>query len=78
MFIYFWERDKVQAGDGQGERETQNLKQAAGFELSAQSLMRGLKLTNCEIMTWAEVRHLTGWATQAPQKPCSYQSYSHP
>ena len=26
----------------------------------------GLKLTNCEIMTWAEVGRLTDWATQAP------------
>ena len=27
----------------------------------------GLELTNCEIMTWAEVGHLIDWATQAPQ-----------
>ena len=26
----------------------------------------GLEPTNCEIMTRAEVRHLTDWATQAP------------
>ena len=26
----------------------------------------GLELTNLEIMTWAEVRHLTEWATQVP------------
>ena len=26
----------------------------------------GLKPTNREIKTWAEVRHLTNWATQAP------------
>ena len=29
-------------GEGKKERETQNLKQAPGSELSAQSLMRGL------------------------------------
>ena len=36
------ERDRVQVGEGQreGERETQNLKQAPGSELSAQSLTR--------------------------------------
>ena len=28
----------------------------------------GLKLTSCEIMTWAQVRCLTDWATQAPHK----------
>ena len=33
------------------ERETQNLKQVPGSELSAQSLMWGLKLTNHEIVT---------------------------
>ena len=26
-----------------------------------------LELTNREIMTWAEVSHLTDWATQGPQ-----------
>ena len=38
-FIYFWEteRGRVWAGEGQRERETQNSKQAAGSELSAQS-----------------------------------------
>ena len=43
MFIYFWEteRDRVGMGEGQRVRETQNLKQAAGFELPAQSLTRG-------------------------------------
>ena len=28
----------------------------------------GLELTECEIMTWAEVGRLTDWATQAPQE----------
>ena len=27
----------------------------------------GLKLMDCEFMTWAEVGRLTDWATQAPQ-----------
>ena len=34
-------RDRVHIGEGQRERETQNLKQAPGSELSAQSLMQG-------------------------------------
>ena len=43
MFIFEIERerDRVQAGEEQRERETQNLKQAPGSELSAQSLMQG-------------------------------------
>ena len=37
LFIFETERDRVQAGKGQKERETQNPKQAPGSELSAQS-----------------------------------------
>ena len=40
MFIIF-ERDRVQAGEGQRESETQNPKQAPGSEVSAQSPTRG-------------------------------------
>ena len=43
LFIYFWQRekDRAWAGEGQRERGTQNLKQAPGSEMSAQSLTRG-------------------------------------
>ena len=52
MFIDFWgEKDSVQAGEGQRETETQNLKQAAGSGLSAQEPDARLELTSCEIMT---------------------------
>ena len=39
MFIFIFEREKgrVQAGEGQRERETQNPKQAPGSDLSAQN-----------------------------------------
>ena len=49
--------------EGQRERETQNSKQAPGSELSAEP-DTGLKLTNREIMTWADVGRLTDWAAQ--------------
>ena len=44
MFIYFFERERetVRVGEGQRERETQNLKQAPGSELPAQSPEWGL------------------------------------
>ena len=48
--MYLFLRDRVQAGEGQRERETQNLKQAPGSELAAQSPMGGLQLTNLEVM----------------------------
>ena len=38
MFIF--ERDSMSRGGAERERETQNLKQAPGSELSAQSWMR--------------------------------------
>ena len=41
MFIFGTERDRAWAGEGQREREIQNLKQAPGSELSAQSPTRG-------------------------------------
>ena len=40
--LFIFERHRVGAGQGQRERETQNLKQDAGSKLSAQSLMWGL------------------------------------
>ena len=59
-------RDRAWAGDGQRERETQDLKQIPGSELAAEPNV-GLELTNREIMTWAEVGCFTNWATQAHQ-----------
>ena len=44
MFIYFErerKRDRAREGKGQREMETQNLKQAPGSKLSAQSPMWG-------------------------------------
>ena len=41
MFIFETERNRAWVGEGQRERETQNLKQAPGSELSAQSPTRG-------------------------------------
>ena len=41
MVIFEGERDTAWAGEGQGERETQNPKQAPCSELSAQRLTRG-------------------------------------
>ena len=67
MFTYFWERerDRAQEGKGRRERETES---EAGSRLQAVSTEpdAGLEHTNREIMTWAEVGHLTDWATQGP------------
>ena len=45
------DRERQGKGGAERERETQNLKQAPGSELSAQSLTRGSNSINCEIMT---------------------------
>ena len=44
LFIFENERDRMQAEEGQRERETQNPKQAPGSELLAQSPTWGLNL----------------------------------
>ena len=41
MFISETETDRARVGEGQRERKTQNLKQASGSELSAQTPMQG-------------------------------------
>ena len=70
MFIFERERerDRVWMGDGQREWEG-DTESEAGSRLWAVSTEPevGLELTEYEIMTWAEVRRLTNWATQAPQ-----------
>ena len=48
--------------EGDTESETGSRLQAVSTEPDA-----GLELTDCEIMTWAEVGRLTDWATQAPR-----------
>ena len=66
MFIYFLrERERVSRGgaerEGDAESEAGSRLWAVGTEPDA-----GLELTNHEIMTWADVRHSTDQATQAP------------
>ena len=64
MFIFETGRDRAWTGEGQRERDAQNLKQAPGSVSTEPDA--ALELTDREIMTWAEVGHLTDWATQAP------------
>ena len=51
-----------------GSERGEDTESEAGSRLWAVSteLDVGLELTNCEIMTWAEVIHLTNWAIQVP------------
>ena len=66
-FIYFWDRERQSLNKGGAEREG-DTESEAGSRLWAISPEpnAGLKLTDCEIMTWAEVGCSTDWATQAP------------
>ena len=68
MFIFERDRDRAWAGQGQRESETQNQKQAPGSRLQAVSIEPdvGLELSNGEIVTWAQIRCSTDWATQVP------------
>ena len=56
------------SGGGTEERE-RDTESEAGSRLPAGSIEpnAGLELMDHEIMTWAEVRHSTEWATQAPR-----------
>ena len=62
IFIYFWERKNTSGGVAEREGDTES---KADSKLRAVSTEpdAGLKLTNHEIMTWAEVGRLTNWAT---------------
>ena len=65
MFIF--DRDRAWAGEGQREREG-DTESEAGSTLWAVSTEPDVRLEsmNRKIMTWAEVRCPTDWATQAP------------
>ena len=67
LFIFETETEHKQGRGRERERETEP---EVGSKLWALSTEpdSGVKLTDCEIMTWAEVRGLTDWATQAPQQ----------
>ena len=59
MFIF--ERGAEREGDTESEAGSRLW--AIGTEPDV-----GLKLTDSEIITWAEVGHLTDWVTQAPHQ----------
>ena len=62
------ENDWAWAEEGQRERETQNLKQAPGCELSAQSLMWGSN--SWTVRSWSEPK-LNTQPTETPMCPWS-------
>ena len=68
MFIYFWDRERQSMNGGGSEREG-DTESETGSKLQAVSAEpdKGLKLTDHEIMTWAEVGRSTDWATQVLQ-----------
>ena len=69
MLIYFWDRERQSMNRGGSEREG-DTESEVGSRLRAVSKepCAGLKLTDCEIMIWAEVGSSTDWATQEPLK----------
>ena len=67
MVIYFWDRER-KSMNGRGSEREGGTESEAGSRLWAVSTEpdAGLELTDSDIMTWAEVRRLTDWATQHP------------
>ena len=67
MFIYFWDRERQSMNRGGAEREGDTESETgSSFWAVNTEPDTGLELTDREIMTWAEVRRLTDWATQVP------------
>ena len=61
--VYLWERQWEQGGGGQ--------RNSSRLHAESSDQMQGEAQThepNCEIMSWAKVRHLTNWASQVPLK----------
>ena len=75
--VYFWRRERNRVEKGQRERETESETGSRLWAVSTAPDM-GLKLMNFEIMTWAEVRHLTAWATPAPWSSPSLNKKASP
>ena len=69
VFIYFWDRERQSMSRGGAGREREeDTEPEVGSRLWAVSTEpdAGLELTDYEIITWAEVRRSSDWATQAP------------
>ena len=69
MFTFERDRETHSVSRGGAAREGDKESEAGSrlWVVSTES-DAGLKLTNCEIMTWAEGRRSTDWATQAPSR----------
>ena len=65
MFISERERQSASKKGAERKGDTESEAGPRLWAVSTESDV-GLEPTNREIMTWAEVRHLTGWAAQAP------------
>ena len=76
--LYFWERErKTEHEQGRStERERDRMWSRLRFWAVSTEPDAGLKLTDCEIMTWAKVRHSTDWATQVLQDMAYFDEYS--
>ena len=73
MFYYLFLKESW----GRGKREREERIPSRLCAISTEPDV-GLELMNCEIMTWAEVRCSTDWATQVPQLLTILISSPHP
>ena len=72
--FYLFLRERAWVGERQGERETQNLKQAPGAELSAQSPMRG---SNSQTVRSRPEPKSDTQPTEPPRRPCFLELFFH-
>ena len=79
--LCFWdkERQSMSMGGGHRERETQNLKQAPGSEVSAQSPLWGLNSQTClnsqTVRSWPELNPRINWLSHpgAPERTQTFR-----
>ena len=77
MFIYFWERDRERERASRGGEERGRQRIWSRLCTDSREPKAGLEFTNCEIMTWAEVRCSTDWSTQMPLHVISFSLSIH-
>ena len=77
MFIHLRERETEHEKGREGREREGDTESKTGPRLCAVRTEpnTGLELTNREIVTWAQVRRLTNWATHAPPKAPIFKYY---
>ena len=67
FYLFLRERQNANGGQAEGEGDAESEAGSRPWAVSTEP-DAGLELKNHKILTWAEVRRLTDWATQVPHE----------